>query len=62
MTTVEQDQYEVAGLAVEEMIRIIESGWQGLDPIEPQSIMVPPSLVVRESSLRVEHKKEVSSK
>jgi LacI family transcriptional regulator len=53
LTTVEQDQYEVARQAVEEMIKIIESGWQGLDPIEPQSIMVPPTLVVRESSSRI---------
>jgi LacI family transcriptional regulator len=52
LTTVEQDQYEVARLAVEEMIKIIETGWQGLDPIELQSIMLPPKLVVRESSLR----------
>ena len=29
LTTIQQDQYEVAKVAVEEIIRIIESGWQG---------------------------------
>jgi len=61
LTTVEQDQYGVARLAVEEMIKIIESGWQGLEPIDPQSIMLPPTLVVRKSSLRVRNKEEVNS-
>jgi LacI family transcriptional regulator len=53
LTTVQQDQYEVARLAVMEIIKIIELGWQGLDPDTPQSIILPPTLVVRESSLRV---------
>ncbi len=56
LTTVEQDQYEVARLAVEEMIKIIESGWQGLDPVDPRSIVVPPKLVVRQSSRRIKEK------
>lgn len=56
LTTVEQDQYDVARLAVAEMINIIESGWQGLDPVEPRSIMLPPKLVVRNSSLRSNEK------
>jgi len=60
LSTVEQDQYEVARLAVEEMIKIIETGWQGLDPIDPQSIMLPPKLVVRKSSIRVRSKEEVN--
>lgn len=56
LTTIQQDQYEVARIAVEEMIQIIESGWQGLDPVNPKSIMLPPTLVVRQSSLRVKDK------
>jgi LacI family transcriptional regulator len=52
LTTVQQDQYHVAKVAVEEMIRIIESGWLGQDPIDPRSIMLAPTLVVRRSSLR----------
>lgn len=52
LTTVQQDQYLVARIAVEKMIKIIELGWQGLDAVEPQSVILPPALVVRQSSLR----------
>ena len=54
LTTVQQDQDSVAKLAVEEMIKIIEAGWQGLDPLDPQSILLEPTLVVRRSSSRLE--------
>ena len=53
LTTVQQDQYNVGKVAVEEIIRIIESGWQGLEPIEPKSIMLSPNLIVRRSSQRL---------
>jgi DNA-binding LacI/PurR family transcriptional regulator len=53
LTTVQQDQYNVGKVAVEEIARIIESGWQGLEPIEPKSIMLSPSLIVRNSSRRL---------
>jgi len=53
LTTVQQDQHHVAEKAVAEVIKIIESGWQGLDPVEPRSIILPPTLIVRQSSLRV---------
>ena len=53
LTTVQQDQYDIARVAVEEMIKIIESGWQGLNFVTPKSIVLPPSLVVRQSSLRI---------
>ena len=52
LTTVQQDQNNVAKVAVAAVIKIIESGWQGLDPVVPQSIILPPTLVVRQSSLR----------
>lgn len=52
LTTVQQDQHNVAKIAVAEVIKIIESGWQDLDPVEPTSIVLPPTLVVRQSSLR----------
>jgi LacI family transcriptional regulator len=55
LTTVLQDQNNVAKLAVEEVIRTIESGWQELEPSEPQTIILPPTLIVRESSI---YKKE----
>jgi DNA-binding LacI/PurR family transcriptional regulator len=52
LTTVQQDQYKIAKLAVAEIIKIIESGWQGQDLVKPNSIILPPTLVVRQSSLR----------
>ncbi len=52
LTTVQQDQYNLARIAVEEIIGIIGSSWQGLDPAPPVAIKLPPALVVRESSMR----------
>ena len=54
LTTVQQDQNQVAQLAVAEVIKIIESGWQEqeLEPVHPKPIILPPTLVVRQSSLR----------
>ncbi len=52
LTTVQQDQHVVGKVAVEETIQMIESGWQGSAPIEPKSILLAPTLVVRQSSLR----------
>jgi LacI family transcriptional regulator len=52
LTTVQQDQHHVAKIAVAEVIRIIESGWEEVDPVAPQSIILPPTLIVRQSSLR----------
>lgn len=53
LTTIQQDQYHVAKIAVEQIIKIIELGRQGLDLVDQKSIILPPSLVVRQSSLRV---------
>ena len=52
LTTIQQDQHQVAKLAVAEIIKIIEAGWQGQAPVESKSIILPPTLVVRQSSLR----------
>jgi LacI family transcriptional regulator len=52
LTTVQQDQHLVAKVAVQEVIKIIEAGWQGSEPLPPTSIILPPALVVRQSSLR----------
>ena len=59
LTTVQQDQHHVAKMAVAEVVKIIESGWQGLDSVEAKSIIVPPTLIVRQSSLRVTEGGEV---
>jgi DNA-binding LacI/PurR family transcriptional regulator len=52
LTTIQQDQYKVAKLAVAEIINIIESGWQGQGPVDSKAIILPPTLVVRQSSVR----------
>jgi DNA-binding LacI/PurR family transcriptional regulator len=51
LTTVQQDQDHVAKIAVAELTNIIEAGWQELDPVAPRSIVLSPTLVVRQSSL-----------
>ena len=53
LTTVQQDQHNVAKVAVAEVIKIIELGWQGLEPVDLKSIILPPMLIARQSSLRV---------
>jgi DNA-binding LacI/PurR family transcriptional regulator len=53
LTTIQQDQNNVAKVAVAEVIKIIESGWQERGPVVPKSIVLPPTLVVRQSSLRI---------
>ena len=53
LTTVQQDQHQVAKIAIAELIKIIESGWQELDPVTPKSIILSPTLIVRQSSLRM---------
>jgi DNA-binding LacI/PurR family transcriptional regulator len=52
LTTVQQDQYHLGKIALEEIIKIIEAGWQEQEPIEPKSIMLTPSLIVRQSSFQ----------
>ena len=54
MTTVQQDQYNVGEMAVEEVIKIIESGWEDHEPVRPKSILLAPTLVVRRSSIKKE--------
>jgi LacI family transcriptional regulator len=51
LTTIQQDQYHLGKVAVEEIIKIIESGWNEREPVKPMSIMLTPSLIVRQSSM-----------
>jgi LacI family transcriptional regulator len=53
LTTVQQDQYQMARIAVEEIIRIIQTSWQGDATAERKSILLAPTLVVRQSSQRL---------
>jgi LacI family transcriptional regulator len=52
LTTVQQDHYTIARVAVEQIISIIESSWQGTEQVESECIVLAPKLVVRQSSLR----------
>lgn len=52
LTTVQQDQLNVGEVAVEEIIKIIESYRHEQGPVRPKSIMLTPTLVVRKSSIR----------
>ena len=52
LSTVQQDQYNVGEVAVEEAIKIIESGWDEHEPVRPKTIMLAPTLVIRQSSLK----------
>jgi DNA-binding LacI/PurR family transcriptional regulator len=56
LTTIKQDQYEVGKVAVEEVIKIIESGWQGQETVQSTPIMLTATLIVRRSSLRKKEK------
>lgn len=52
LTTVQQDQYNVGEVAVEEIIKIIESGWYEQEPVHPKSILLAPQLIVRSSTIQ----------
>jgi LacI family transcriptional regulator len=52
LTTIQQDQHNVGEVAVEEIIKIIESYRHEQEPVRPKSIMLAPTLVVRQSSIR----------
>lgn len=52
LTTIQQDLFSLGKLAVEEIVKMIEAGWQEQEPVETRSIMLSPSLIVRQSSYR----------
>jgi LacI family transcriptional regulator len=52
LTTVQQDQTNIGEIAVEEIIKIIDSLWHDQEPVSHKSIMLAPALVIRLSSLR----------
>jgi LacI family transcriptional regulator len=57
LTTIQQDQYRIGKVAVEQIIHIIESSLEMFEPERSHSFVLSPKLVVRQSSLR---SKEVS--
>jgi DNA-binding LacI/PurR family transcriptional regulator len=52
LTTIQQDQFNLGEVAIEEIIKIIESGYDEHDPVRPKSILLAPTLVVRQSSMK----------
>jgi LacI family transcriptional regulator len=52
LTTIHQDHAALAKAAVQEVIRLIDASQGGLEPEPPCSLVLPPRLVVRQSSLK----------
>jgi LacI family transcriptional regulator len=52
LTTVQLDQQNMGRVAVDGIVNIIESGWQGKELAEPLSVILNPTLVIRQSSSR----------
>jgi LacI family transcriptional regulator len=53
LTTIQQDQYKIGKVAVEQIIQIIESSLEGLDLKASNSFILTPTLIVRQSSLKL---------
>jgi LacI family transcriptional regulator len=51
LTTVYQDQQKLGGTAVRELVQIIEATQQNKAVIEPQTILLQPELIARQSSV-----------
>jgi LacI family transcriptional regulator len=51
LTTVYQDQQSLGRVAVEELVRMIESSEKATDKTEPETILLQPELIVRASSM-----------
>jgi LacI family transcriptional regulator len=52
LTSVQQDLHELGCVAVQQVVRMIETGWEAEDVYEPEMIWLKPQLIVRESSQR----------
>jgi len=52
LTTVQQDQNNLGEVAIEEIIKIIESEYDERDPVRPKAILLAPTLVARQSSMK----------
>lgn len=53
LTTVKQDQYLIGKVAVEQIVQIIGSNLEGLEPERSNSFILSPTLVVRQSSSKM---------
>lgn len=52
LTTIQQDQYSLGELAIKEVTKIIESSFDGHEPVRPRAISLAPSLITRQSTMR----------
>jgi LacI family transcriptional regulator len=52
LTTISQDQYRVGVVAVDEILKIIESNLNELEPVKANTIQLAPTLIHRQSSLK----------
>jgi LacI family transcriptional regulator len=59
LTTIQQDQYQLGKIAVEEILNNMDTNWQEQEKLEPKSIMLTPKIIVRQSSLRNISKKQI---
>lgn len=56
LSTLQSEQYAVGRMSVVEVIKIIEASRQEQPTFEPATIMLKPTLVIRESSLKMDRK------
>lgn len=52
LSTIQQDLYQIGKITVVELTKIIEAGWEGGETIQPRAIVVPPTLIVRQSTMK----------
>ena len=52
LTTIQQDQHTLGEAAIEEIIKMIESGYDEHDPVRPKANLLTPTLVTRQSSMK----------
>jgi DNA-binding LacI/PurR family transcriptional regulator len=51
LTTIQSEQDTVGRMAVEKMVKLIESGWNDQEVFDHSPIMLTPTLIVRQSSV-----------
>jgi LacI family transcriptional regulator len=51
LSTIKQPLVELGGRAVQELVKMIEAEWQSDLVIQPETIILTPELIIRESSL-----------
>jgi len=52
LTTIDQNQYEIGRVAVEQILKIIQSSSEGWESAKSNSFILSPTLIVRQSSVR----------